>query len=74
MCSVEEGAQDPLTADMLTVPEVAQYLRIGKSEAYALAARGELPVLRIGRRVIVPRDELTAWIQERLQPAQAPRA
>lgn len=39
---------------VLTVPEVAKLLRIGRTAAYEAVRRGELPVINIGRRVLVP--------------------
>ncbi len=42
----------------LTVSEAAQLLGIGKSAAYEAAKRGEIPSLRIGRRVVVPQEAL----------------
>lgn len=47
----------------LSVTEAARLLGIGRSLAYELVARGELPCLRLGRRVLIPRhaiDELLA--------------
>ena len=45
----------PLT---LTVERAAELLGIGRSAAYEAARRGELPTIRIGRRVLVPRAAL----------------
>ena len=42
----------------LSVEEAANLLGISRSLAYELAARGELPVLRLGRRIVVPRAAL----------------
>jgi excisionase family DNA binding protein len=42
----------------LTVPEAAQILRLGRSAAYEAVARGELPAVRFGRRLRVPRHAL----------------
>jgi excisionase family DNA binding protein len=39
---------------LMTVREVAQLLRISRSFAYELVARGELESVRLGRRVLVP--------------------
>jgi len=39
---------------VLTVREAAELLGISKDLAYELIARGELPALRLGRRVVVP--------------------
>lgn len=42
----------------LTVEEAAQMLGVSRSLAYALVARNELPSVRLGRRVVVPRQAL----------------
>jgi excisionase family DNA binding protein len=41
-----------------TVEEAARVLGIGRSLAYALVRTGQLPALRIGRRLVVPRAAL----------------
>ena len=38
----------------LNVPEVARLLGIGRDAAYRAVARGEIPSLRVGRRILVP--------------------
>jgi excisionase family DNA binding protein len=38
----------------MTVVEAARRLGIGRNQAYEAARRGELPVLRIGKRMVVP--------------------
>jgi len=43
---------------LLTVPEAAKVLRVGVSRAYEMAQRGEIPAVRIGRRIRIPREEL----------------
>jgi excisionase family DNA binding protein len=50
----------PLT---LSVTEAAQLLGISRAFAYELVARGELPSLRLGRRVVVPRRALEELIE-----------
>ena len=52
----------------LTVPEVAKELRIPRTRAYELIARGELPAVRIGQRSIrVNRDELNRFLLQTRQ-------
>lgn len=46
----------------ITVPEAGQMLGIGRDSAYAAAARGEIPTLRIGRRLVVPAPKLLAML------------
>lgn len=42
----------------LTVEEAAELLGISRALAYNLAKRGDLPCVRLGRRLIVPREAL----------------
>jgi excisionase family DNA binding protein len=42
------------SAETTTIVEAAKRLRIGRNQAYEAAARGEIPVIRIGRRYLVP--------------------
>jgi len=48
---------------MYRADEVAAALRIGRSKAYAMMASGELPTVRLGRSVRVPRAALEEWIR-----------
>ena len=56
------GGMDPTTPTtrrlVLTVDEAAYLLNISRSFAYELVARGELPALRLGRRIVIPRIPL----------------
>jgi excisionase family DNA binding protein len=40
------------------VEEAAGVLGIGRSAAYAAVARGEIPHIRVGRKILVPRRAL----------------
>lgn len=42
--------------------EVAEVLRIGRSLVYVMLATGELPSIRIGRCIRIPRASLEKWI------------
>ena len=47
----------------LTVPEVADLIRTSRSQVYNMISSGLLPgVVRIGRRVLVCRDDLLVWL------------
>jgi excisionase family DNA binding protein len=43
-----------LAERVLTVPEAARLLRCSASTYYGAARRGEVPAIRIGRRLVVP--------------------
>ena len=53
----------------LRVPEVAELLGISRGLAYELVARRELPALRLGRRLVVPRHLIEALLNEGEQRA-----
>ena len=55
------GEADRLT---LTVEEAAQLLGISRGLAYELARCGKLPVVRLGRRLLVPKAALNKMLQE----------
>jgi excisionase family DNA binding protein len=42
----------------ITIAEAAQRLGVSRSYAYQLANNGTLPVVRLGRRVLVPVEPL----------------
>ncbi len=42
----------------LTVPEAARLLSISRSTAYSAAKAGQLPTIRLGRRLVVPTHAL----------------
>ncbi len=50
---------------MLSVPEVAAVLSISRAGAYELVKERGFPSLTIGSRILVPRDKLIAWINEK---------
>lgn len=39
---------------ILTIDEAAAVLRISRQSAYEAARRGEIPTIRLGRRILVP--------------------
>jgi len=48
----------------LKIPEVAKLLRISRNRAYNIAASDPtFPVISIGRRLIVPREALSEWLE-----------
>lgn len=52
--------QLPIT---LCAEEVAQVLGISRANAYSLMHAKGFPTLKIGKRLVVPKDKLIAWIE-----------
>ena len=70
---------DPLVHPTLTVDAVAKILGLDRKTVYAAIHAGEIPSIRVGRRILVPTVWLTATIApdprpERLAVARPPRS
>jgi putative molybdopterin biosynthesis protein len=48
----------------LTTREVATLLRLGERKIYELASSGEIPVSRVGGKLLFPRQLIEAWIHQ----------
>lgn len=70
-----EGAEDATLSDrdprgsderppVLTITEAASLLRISRNSAYEAARRGEIPTIRLGRRLLVPRAALERLLEQ----------
>ena len=46
-----------------TIDEAAKELGIGRNQAYAAAKRGEIPTIRIGKRILVLREPLKRMLE-----------
>ena len=60
---------DPSQTPTVTVPEAAEVLGISRGVAYEAARTGELPTLRLGRRLVVPTARLLEMLGQRSTPA-----
>jgi excisionase family DNA binding protein len=51
---------------VLTVSEAARLLRLSRAFTYELIARGELPSVRFGRRIMIPRAAIERILDDSL--------
>jgi excisionase family DNA binding protein len=49
---------------IMTVPEVAQYLKMSKSKLYYLIQRRQIPHVKIGRNVRIKDSDLAKWLEK----------
>ena len=49
---------------VMSIEEAAEILHLSRGSAYQAAATGELPTIRIGKRLLVPRARLEAMLGE----------
>lgn len=47
--------------------EVAEVLGVSKSHVYQLLKENRLPVLKLGRRKVIPITALEQWIQDNME-------
>lgn len=69
---LSDNPADHATRQTLTVEEAAQVLGIGRTLAFEMARRGDLPTLRLGRRLVVPHAALMRLLDVH-QPASDAR-
>ena len=61
----ESPAPTPLDQPAtMNIETAARVLGIGRQTAYELARQGKLPVLRLGRRLVVPKAALERMLAE----------
>lgn len=46
----------------LTVPQAARLLGVGRNTLYDAVSRGDVPHIRIGRRILIPNAALEAFL------------
>lgn len=50
--------------DIITIKEVADYLKLKEKTAYALVARGEIPGFKVGGSWRFRKSEIEKWISQ----------
>lgn len=64
-----EDSSTPEAAPTMSIDEAARMIGIGRNQAYSAAKRGEIPTIRIGKRLLVLREPL-----ERMLDSSTPAA
>jgi len=62
-----DRAQDLCAEGLLTVPEVANFLRVSRATIYLMVGRGEFPVVKLGKRTLLPRAAVVRRAAEGLR-------
>ena len=64
----EERTMQPSDLDdLLTVEEVAAYLKVPKSWVYERTRFRAIPVRKIGRHCRIPREEFLEWVNQQTE-------
>ncbi len=48
---------------MLSVPDAAKVLGISRAGAYELARSRDFPSMKVGSRIIIPKDKFLLWVE-----------
>ena len=51
---------------MLNANQIAAYMEISRAGAYELMRSEGFPLIRIGKRMIVPKDKFLQWVDEQV--------
>ena len=49
---------------MLNADKIANYMRISRTQAYEQMHAEGFPLIRIGKRMLAPRDKFLQWVDE----------
>jgi len=60
-----------METDILTIKEVAEYLKLKEKTAYKLVAEGKIPGFKVGGSWRFKKREIEKWIEERSQEGGA---
>ena len=55
---------------LLNVKQLADLLGVSDSSVYELIQESDFPSLRIGKRIVIPKEELREWISARTKEVQ----
>ena len=75
MLTATDRSQDrglEMDGEILTVLEVARFLRVPKSTVYKLARLGELPASKIGKHWRFLRRDIQSWMHDRSNQVSEP--
>jgi excisionase family DNA binding protein len=59
-----------MSDEILTLKEVADYLKLAEKTAYRLAAEGKLPGFKVGGSWRFKREDVLQWIEEQKKRAE----
>jgi excisionase family DNA binding protein len=54
-----------MSDEILTLPEVAQLLKVAEKTVYSMAQKGQLPAFKVGGQWRFKRADLDQWIEDK---------
>ena len=62
--------QTEMQTDIMTIREVADYLKLTEKTAYRLAAEGKIPGFKVGGSWRFRKSEIDTWIEQQTSRAK----
>ena len=62
---------DKQADDVMTIDELAAYLKLSKSSLYQFARAGKVPGVKIGEQWRFQKSAIDEWMRTRTRPSQA---
>jgi putative molybdopterin biosynthesis protein len=62
-CDTRRLANSTAAEEFLTIEEVQELLKVGRTFAYSLVRSGELPSYRVGRLLRIRRRDVEHWLE-----------
>lgn len=59
---------DPEVEPWLSIPAAGEIFGLGRAASYEAARRGDLPTIRLGKRLLVPTAKLRAMLGLNMEP------
>lgn len=56
---------EPISSEILTIDELAAYLKISKSTLYKLVREGKIPSQKVGRHWRFKKTAIDRWLEDR---------
>ena len=60
---LDDKERHPMQRLTLTVLETSRLIGVSRGTAYEAVRSGAIPSIRIGRRILVPKDALEQWLK-----------
>ena len=54
-----------MQTDILTIKEVAEYLKVAEKTAYKLASKGDLPGFKVGGAWRFHKQDIDQWLEDK---------
>lgn len=72
IAQVHEESPTVATGDRyaFSLPETCAFTTLKMTKVRELVRTGELPSIRVGRRVLIPKAALVGWLEERISAGQ----